>query len=50
MQNFYGLLGVPKDTSLNTIKRAYRSLARQHHTDHGRLGAILLIFMRQLLH
>jgi molecular chaperone DnaJ len=32
-QNLYQLLGLPRDASLEEIKRAYRQLAKQHHPD-----------------
>lgn len=31
--DFYAVLGVPHDSSQETLKRAYRGLARRHHPD-----------------
>ena len=31
--NYYGILGVPMDAESDTIKRAYRQLARRYHPD-----------------
>lgn len=33
--NHYDTLGVPRDATREAIKRAYRKLASQHHTDRG---------------
>jgi DnaJ-class molecular chaperone len=35
MQNLYQTLGVDRDADSDTIKRAYRKLASQHHPDRG---------------
>lgn len=32
-RNYYQILGVPKDATLEEIKRVYRRLARQYHPD-----------------
>ena len=41
MRDFYDVLGVSKDASGDTIKKAYRKLAIRYHTDknHGDEGA-----------
>ena len=31
--DYYKVLGVPKDADTQTIKKAYRKLARKHHPD-----------------
>jgi DnaJ-class molecular chaperone len=33
--NFYAVLGVPQDAEEETIRRAYRILARRYHPDRG---------------
>ena len=33
--DYYNTLGVPKDADYDTIKKAYRKLAMQHHPDRG---------------
>ena len=32
-RDYYEVLGVPRDADENTIKSAYRKLARQYHPD-----------------
>jgi curved DNA-binding protein len=32
-KDYYAALGVPRDADLDTIKKAYRKLAREHHPD-----------------
>ena len=32
-ENYYAILGVPVDADLDTVKRAYRQLARRYHPD-----------------
>jgi DnaJ-class molecular chaperone len=34
-KDYYGILGVPRDATLTTIKRAYRRLARKFHPEAG---------------
>ena len=34
-KNYYEILGVAKDASEKDIKKAYRTLSKQHHPDHG---------------
>ena len=33
MADFYQILGVSRDADADTLKRAYRKLARQYHPD-----------------
>jgi len=33
--DFYGILGIPKDADQETIRSAYRILARRYHPDRG---------------
>ena len=35
MMNPYEVLGVPEDADKQTIKKAYRKLAAEHHPDRG---------------
>ena len=35
MMDYYNTLGVPRDADQDTIKKAYRKLAMQHHPDKG---------------
>ena len=35
MMDYYNTLGVPRDADQDTIKKAYRKLAMQHHPDRG---------------
>lgn len=30
-QDYYGILGIPRNASIEEIKKAYRQLARQYH-------------------
>jgi curved DNA-binding protein len=32
-KDYYGIIGVPRDATVDDIKRAYRRLARKHHPD-----------------
>lgn len=34
-QNYYDILGVPRDSSIDEIKKAYKKAALQHHPDKG---------------
>src|SRR5258708_39151431 len=41
LDNYYAILGVPIDAESETIKRAYRQLARRYHPDlSGEEGAL----------
>lgn len=35
MENYYDILGIPKNASEDDIKKAYRGKAKQHHPDKG---------------
>lgn len=35
MDNYYDILGVKKDSTIDEIKKAYRNLAKQYHPDKG---------------
>lgn len=38
-ENYYSILGVPVDVDNDTLKRAYRQLARRYHPDHAGEGS-----------
>ena len=46
--DFYQILGVPQNASLDDIKRAYRSLVRQYHPDAQSVPAGTSILFRQV--
>lgn len=46
--DFYEVLGVPQNASLDEIKRAYRTLARQHHPDAKDVPAGTALLFRQV--
>jgi Ca-activated chloride channel family protein len=46
--DFYEILGVPQNASLDDIKRAYRALARQYHPDAQNAPASTSLLFRQV--
>ena len=46
--DFYEILGVPQNASLDDIKRAYRALARQYHPDAQNAPASTALLFRQV--
>ncbi len=46
--DFYEILGIPQNASLDDIKRAYRTLARQYHPDAQNAPASTSLLFRQV--
>lgn len=46
MRDPYAVLGLPKGSSLDEVRTAYRSIVKQHHPDHSKAAGSVEIFMR----
>ena len=44
MANYYQVLGLTQDATLEDIKRAYRSLAKQYHSDKNKSDSATKLF------
>ena len=47
MADFYQILGVSRDADADTLKRAYRKLARQYHPDVNKEPGLSLIHISE---